>query len=156
MGRERGLGSRIGIEDELIDKILTQLGSQLDEKATCDEVVDPVCTNSILTKFEASKEQERIRREIAEAFIVSSWTQRVYFDVRSIIMTIFGAIITLLVFWRVGTVDVLGDFVLGLSTYFLALFLSRLLDLRIVKMSRSFLEFTEGHSWLRGFIVKHF
>ena len=148
--------SAVSVEEELVDKILIELGDKLDDKASCEEIIDSVCANSVLTKIDASEEREKIRREIAEAFVVSSWTQRIYFDVRSIIMTIFGAIITLVVFWRVGTIDVAGDFLLGFSTYFIALVLSRLFDSRIILSSRSFLKYIEGHYRLRDFIVKNF
>ena len=146
----------ISVEEELVNKILVDLGQKLDDKASCKEIIDSVCANSVLTKIDASEEREKIRREIAEAFVVSSWTQRIYFDVRSIIMTVFGAIITLVVFWRVGTIDVVGDFLLGFSTYFIALVLSRLFDSRIILSSRSFLKYVEGHYRLRDFIVKNF
>lgn len=146
----------VSVEEELVNKILIELGDKIDDKASCKEIIDSVCANTVLTKIEASEEREKIRREIAEAFIVSSWTQRIYFDVRSIIMTVFGAIITLGVFWRVGTIDVTGDFLLGFSTYLTALVLSRLFDSRIVLVSRSFLRYIEGHYRLRDFIVKNF
>ncbi len=74
---------------------------------------------------------------------------------RSMIMTLFGAIITLTVFWRVGTVDVVGHFLPGLTTYFTALVLSRLFDSRMVIASKSFLKYLEGHNRLRDFIVKN-
>ncbi len=146
----------ISVEEELVNKILIELGEKLDEEASCKELVDPVCANTVLTKLDSPIEREKIRKEITEAFVVSSWTQRVYFDVRSIIMTIFGAILTALVFWRVGTVNVTGDFLLGFTTYFIALVLSRLFDSKIVDASRSFLRYIEGHNKLRDFIVKTF
>jgi hypothetical protein len=150
------LGPKISVDDELINKVLEELGAKRDEKASCNEVVDPVCANTVLTRMETIDERERIRRDIAEAFLVSSWTQRLYFDVRSVIMMIFGAIVTLIVFWRVGTVNVVGDFLLGLFTYLAALVLSRLFDSRLVQVSRVFLRYLEGHSGLRSFIVKNF
>jgi hypothetical protein len=150
------LEPKISVEEELVNKILIELGDKLDNKASCKELVDSVCANMVLTKIDASEERQKIRREIAEAFIVSSWTQRIYFDVRSIMMTIFGAIITLVVFWRIGTVDVAGDFLLGFLTYFVALILSRLFDSKIALASRSFLKYIEGHYRLRDFIVKTF
>jgi len=152
----RKLEPTISVEEELIDKILIELGDKLDDKVQCKELVDSLCVNKVLTKINTFEEREKIRREIAEAFVVSSWTQRVYFDVRSIAMTIFGAILTLAIFWRVGTVNVVGDFLLGLSTYLVALVLSRLFDYRIVLASRSFLKKIEGHEKLRNFIIKNF
>jgi hypothetical protein len=150
------LDPNISVEEELVNKILSNLGEKLDEEASCKELVDPICTNTVLTKLDSHMEREKIRKEIVEAFIISSWTQRIYFDVRSIIMTIFGAILTAVVFWRVGTVNITGDFLLGFSTYFIALILSRLFDSKIVDMSRSFLRYIEGHNKLRDFIVKTF
>jgi hypothetical protein len=94
------------VDEELVNRVFFDLGDKLDDNASCNEISDSICANTVLTRIDASEERERIRREIAEAFVVRSWTQRVYFDMRSMIMTLFGAIITLTVFWRVGTVDV--------------------------------------------------
>jgi len=150
------LDPSISVEEELVNKILIELGEKIDEEASCKELVDPICANTVLMKLDSPVEREKIRKEIAEAFVVSSWTQRVYFDVRSIIMTIFGAILTAIVFWRVGTVNVTEDFLLGFSTYFVALVLSRIFDSKIIQMSRDFLRYIEGHNRLRDFIVKTF
>ena len=146
----------ISVEEELVDRILIELEGKLGEKGSSKELTDSVCANTVLMKIDASEEREKIKREVAEAFLVSSWTQRVYFDVRSIIMAIFGAVITLVVFWRVGTVNVAGDFLLGFSTYFISLVLSRLFDSQIVNASRDFLKYIDGHSRLRDWIVKNF
>jgi hypothetical protein len=101
-------------------------------------------------------EKEKIKKDIAKAFVVSSWTERIYFVVRTVIMTILGAIITLAIFWRLGTINVIEDFVLGISTYVICLGLTRLFDAKIFDISQDVLEYLGGHAKLRDFIVKNF
>ncbi len=71
------MGPLINVEDEPVTKILTELGGKLDDEASCEVGFDSVCTNTILTNIDASVDREKIRREVAEAFVVSSWTQRI-------------------------------------------------------------------------------
>jgi hypothetical protein len=71
-------------------------------------------------------------------------------------MTILGAIITLAIFWRLGTINVTEDFVLGISTYAICLALSRLFDKRIVSISEMIIVYFGEHTKLRDFIVKNF
>jgi hypothetical protein len=71
-------------------------------------------------------------------------------------MTILGAIITLAVFWQLGTINVTEDFIAGISTYIVCLGLTRLFDTKIVNVSRNVLGYLGGHTKLRDFIVKNF
>ena len=102
------------------------------------------------------EEKEEIKKDITKAFVVSSWTQRMYFVVRSVIMTILGAIITLGVFWELGKINAVEDFALGISTYVVCLALTRLFDSRIVSLSHSVLAYLGGHSKPRDVFLKHF
>jgi uncharacterized membrane protein len=67
-----------------------------------------------------------------------------------------GAVITLAVFWELGKINVIEDFVLGISTYVICLALTRLFDSRMVNMSHSVLAYLGGHTQLRDFILKYF
>ena len=117
---------------------------------------DPVCVTTILNQVNTSDAKRKMKEEITRALIISGWTQRIYFDVRSMMMTVLGALITLAVFWQVRTVDLVGDFLLGLTTYLVALMVSRLFDSKIVNISRALLEYLEEHTKLRDLIVNSF
>jgi hypothetical protein len=150
------LKTEISIDDGLVENVLRELEDELVEKVHSRDIVDCGCATTVIDRVNANEEKEKIKKDITKAFVVSSWTQRIYFVVRSVIMTILGAIITLAVFWQLGTINLIEDFVLGISTYVICLALTRLLDTKIVNVSRNVLEYLRDHTKLRDFIVKNF
>jgi hypothetical protein len=150
------LKPEISIDDGLIEKVLRELEDELVEKVYSKDMLHSAHARNIISKVNVKKEKEEIKRDITKAFMVSSWTQRIYFVVRSAIMTILGATITLAVFWELGKIDVIEDFILGVSTYVICLGLTRLFDSRIVDLSHSVLGYLGGHTKLRDFMLKYF
>jgi hypothetical protein len=150
------LKPEISIDDGLVENVLRELEDELAEKVYSKDIVDRACATTVISKVSVKEEKEKIRKDIAKAFVISSWTQRMYFVVRSVIMAILGAIITLVVFWQLGTINVIEDFILGISTYVICLGLTRLFDTKIVNISRNALGYLGGHTKLRDFIVKNF
>jgi len=150
------LKPEISVDDGLIEKVLRELEDELVEKVYSKDMLHSAHARSIISKVNVKKEKEEIKRDITKAFVVSSWTQRIYFVVRSVIMTILGAIITLAVFWELGKINVIEDFILGISTYVICLGLTRLFDSRIVNLSHGILGYLGGHTKLRDFILKYF
>jgi len=91
-----------------------------------------------------------------KAISLSNQAQRLYFVVRSMIMSALGAIITFFIVWHLGTINVLEDFTLGISTYVGCLVLSRMFDEKIVNISRKIILFLGEHTKLRNLILKSF
>jgi Flp pilus assembly protein TadB len=149
------LNSEIGMEGQLVENVLKQLESEFSERISSTNTSNRVSAD-ILEQITTEEERESIRKEFTKAMSVSSQMQRLYFVVRSIIMSILGALITFVIVWHLGTINVIGDFVLGISTYAVCLALSRLFDERIVNISRRIILYLEGHAKLRDFIVKTF
>jgi hypothetical protein len=150
------LKPEISIDDGLVENVLRELEDELAEKVYSKDIVDCACASTIINRVSVKEEKEKIKKDIAKAFVVSSWTQRIYFVVRSVIMTILGAIITLAVFWRLGTINLIEDFLLGISTYVICLALTRPFDTKIVNISKNVLRYLGGHTKLRDFIVRNF
>ena len=146
------------IEDEVIDNVLKELEDELVERVYSKDLVDCTCTcaSTVINHMKVMEEKDQIKKDIIKAFVVSNWTQRVYFIVRSVAMTIMGAIITLAVFWQLGTVNVIEDFLLGVVSYLISLSVTRLFDNRIVKFSENVLVYLDNHVKLRDFVVKKF
>jgi hypothetical protein len=94
-----------------------------------------------LNGINIEEKRESIKKDIVKALLVSSSTQRIYFVVRSLIMTILGTIITLAVFWQLTTINVIEDFVLGVSLYVISFILSRLFDAKIVNISKNIIAY---------------
>jgi hypothetical protein len=146
----------MSVEAQLVENVLKQLKDEFTERISPTNTVDRVSAVGALSRINFEEEKESIKKEFAKALLVSGQTQRLYFIVRSLIMTILGAMITLAIFWRLGTMNVAEDFVLGISTYAICLVLSRLFDQRIVDVSEKIIVFLGDHTRLRDFIVKNF
>jgi hypothetical protein len=149
------MNSEMSVEGQLVKNVLKEL-DEFSVRIFPGNTVDRVSVTGVSNKINVEEERESIKKEFAKALLVSSQTQRLYFIVRSLIMTILGAIITLAIFWHLGTINVAEDFVLGISTYAICLVLSRLLDKRIVDISEKIIVYLGEHTKLRDFIVKNF
>ncbi|MGA3192343.1 MAG: hypothetical protein ABSD73_07500 [Candidatus Bathyarchaeia archaeon] len=150
------MNPEIGVEGQLVENVLKKLESEFSERISPMSTVDRVSAVGVLNQTSVEEERQSIRKDIMKALLVSNQTQRIYFVVRSVMMTILGAIITLAIFWRLGTINVIEDFVLGISTYAICLVLSRLFDKRIVNISKKIIVYLGGHTKLRDFIVRNF
>lgn len=143
--------SEIIVENEIVERVMKEL-----EKAFSKDIVDCACASVILEQVETKEEQEEMQRVIVSALVVSSWMQRLYFVVRSSIMSILGAVLTLAIFWYYGSLNVIGAFITGLTLYIFSLVVSRLFDKEIFKASRKIVLYLGKHNELRDFIVNNF
>jgi hypothetical protein len=150
------MNPEISVEGQLVENVLKKLEDEFSERIFPTKTVDRVSTVGVLNQTNIEEERQSIKKDIMKALLVSNQTQRIYFVVRSMIMTVLGAIITLAIFWRLGTINIVEDFVLGISTYAVCLVLSRLFDKRIVNISKKIIVYLGGHAKLRDFIVKNF
>lgn len=143
--------SEIIVENEIVERVMKEL-----EKAFSKDIVDCACASAILKQIESKEEQEEIQRAIVSALVVSSWMQRLYFVVRSSIMSILGAVLTLAIFLYFGSINLTGAFILGVTLYIFSLVISRLFDTEIVKASRRIVGYLAKHNELRDFVVNNF
>jgi Flp pilus assembly protein TadB len=147
--------SEMGVEGRLVENVLEQLEAEFSKRTSPTKTADKASAGKLM---QASNEKEReiIKEELAEAMSVSSQTQRLYFVVRSMIMSILGAIIAFVIVWHLGTINVIGDFVLGICTYAGCLVVSRMFDERIVNVSRQIVLYLDEHARIRDFVLKNF
>jgi hypothetical protein len=150
------MNPEISVEGQLVENVLKKLEDEFSERISPTNTVERVSTNGTLNQINAEEERESIKKDIAKALLVSNQTQRIYFVVRSMMMTVLGAIITLAIFWQLGTINLIEDFVLGISIYAICLVVSRLFDKRIVDISKKMIVYLGEHTRLRDFIVKNF
>jgi NhaP-type Na+/H+ or K+/H+ antiporter len=148
------MNSETSVEGRLVENVLKELDG-FSERISPTNTVDRVSSIGVLNQMNVEEKRESIKEEFVKALLVSNQTQRLYFVVRSMIMSILGAIITLVVFWQLGTINVIEDFVLGIFTYAICLVLSRLFDKRIVNVSKKIIMHLGEHTKLRDFIVRN-
>jgi hypothetical protein len=149
------MNPEISVEGQIVENVLKELEDEFSERISPTNTFDRVSTAGMLNQINIEDERQSIKKDIMKALLVSNQTQRIYFVVRSMIMTVLGAIITLAIFWRLGTINVIEDFVLGISTYAICLVLSRLFDKRIVNISKKIIVYLGEHAKLRDFIIKN-
>jgi hypothetical protein len=143
------------VEDQFFENVLRQLESEFSERILSVNTANKASA-SILKQTAFKEEHESIKKEFTKAMSVSNQTQRLYFVLRSMMMSILGALITFVIIWHLGTINVMEDFALGISTYAVCLALSRLFDERIANISKTIILYLGGHTKLRDFIVKNF
>ena len=96
------------------------------------------------------------KRAIIKALLYSTWLQRLYFIIRSSIMGLVGAAITLAVVTFLGTIDVYEAMALGMLAFALSLVISRFFDEQVMRATKSIVRHLANHGTIRGFVMNHF
>lgn len=152
--------------DEMTQKIMTEIQNKsAKELAESDEMInilhltDMHHAKTLLQHVdEAPTETERNvgKQALAKALLLSVWHQRLYFIVRSFIMGIIGALLTLVFVLIFGSLTLILEIPLGIFSFVFTLGTSRLLDVQIVKATRIIVDFLTNHNRLRDFVLGHF
>jgi ABC-type transport system involved in cytochrome bd biosynthesis fused ATPase/permease subunit len=81
-------------------------------------------------------------------------TQRLYFVVRSVLMSLISASIYFIVVLYLGAIDAFQAAFLGVFVFLAALVVSRVFDRQIVKASKRIIHFLIKHEKLRRFVLR--
>ncbi|MGA3059209.1 MAG: hypothetical protein ABSD92_02445 [Candidatus Bathyarchaeia archaeon] len=152
--------------DEIAQKIMTEVEqAKSKDLAGSDEMIKILhLTNTHSAKAllehadEAPTENERNigKKAVVEALLVSTWHTRLYFIIRSFIMGLLGALLTLIFVLIFHSITLALDIPLGIFSFIFSLFVSRLLDVQIVKATKAITDYLSNHKSLRNFILNHF
>jgi hypothetical protein len=166
---ESGETSRSNKEDE-IDAIAQRIISEL-QTASSKDLVDAGYARKILRssdvnfiseisrKSEDGKSGPEVdieRRAVVKALLLSTWQQRLYFIVRSALMSLIGAGITFSFVIYYGSLTLVVALLVGLAGFVAALVLTRLLDGQISETTQAIVRRLALHRTLRDFIMGHF
>ena len=143
------------IDEDTKDELIQAMQEELD-RAVTKELYYDITHGAADQKGEsdANVDHERIKNTVMAVLIASVQTQRLYFVIRSVIMGLISALITFMVVWYLGTVQVAQVILLGLFVFIIALVVSRLFDKQIVKTSKKIITILNKHKRLRTFILK--
>lgn len=142
------------IEDEFVRRTKEEV-----EKAVTKELCDPVSAKTILSEVDQLSTEaacEERKTAIVKVLLISTWTQRLYFVIRSVMMTLISAAISLVVIWYYVTMNFTQLFILGIFLFVVSLAISRLFDSMIVRISKRIVRYLSKHKRLRKFILKNF
>jgi phosphate/sulfate permease len=138
------------INDEFVKNALEEI-----QRVFSAEVVNYVYAKVILNNTDAEKVADERKKELVGILLASTWNQRLYFIVRSSIMSLMGAIITLAIIWYLGTINVVQGLVVALIGFVAALFISRLFDKPINREAKRIVDLLKGHDRLKE-LLTHF
>lgn len=137
----------IDVKDELIRAMREEL-----ESAFVEEKCDAVYAESKTADAEADFEKRK--KTMMGILAASVRTQRLYFVVRSAIMSLISALMFFVVVWYLGTIDVIQVVFLSIFLFAASLVLSRLFDRQIVTVSKRIVNFLNRHKRARSFVLK--
>jgi hypothetical protein len=157
-------------EDQEVDVIAQKIMTEIERTKTKDladsaEMINILhLTNTRTAKTllehaeEAPTKPERDlgRKAVVEALVVSTWHTRLYFIIRSLIMGLFGAMLTLIFVLIFHSITLVLEIPLGIFSFVFTLAVSRLLDVQIVRATKIIVDYLSGHRNLRTFILNHF
>ena len=96
----------------------------------------------------------RTRAAMMDVLVDSVQTQRLYFVVRSVIMSLISALIYFLVVLYLCAIDAVQAAFLGVFVFIVALIVSRLLDKQIVNFSKKIVRYLVKYRRIRAFVLK--
>lgn len=137
----------VAVEDELILAMHEEL-----ERALAEENYPVVKTENSVA--DADAERERRKKAMMGILASSVRTQRLYFVVRSAIMSLISALITFIIVGYLGSIGVVQVVFLGIFLFVASLVVSRLFDRQIVKVSKKIISVLNRHKRARTFVLK--
>jgi ABC-type transport system involved in cytochrome bd biosynthesis fused ATPase/permease subunit len=96
----------------------------------------------------------KTREAMVTVLVDSVQTQRLYFVVRSVLMSLISALIYFVVVLYFGTIDAVQAAFLGVFVFIVALVVSRLFDKQIVRASKKIIAYLNRYERIRGFVLK--
>jgi len=96
----------------------------------------------------------RTRAAMMDVLVESVHTQRLYFVVRAVIMSLISALIYFIVVLYLGAIDAVQAAILGFFVFIIALVVSRLFDKQIVRASKKIIQYLCKYRRIRLFVLK--
>ena len=141
---ETGLDAK----DELIQALREEL----------ETVITQEWCNTVYTRANAPKDADPEcnlqKQTVMQILTRSVRTQRLYFIIRAAIMSLISALITLIIVFYLGTINVTQAVLLGILVFAIALVTSRLFDKQIIQTTKKIIHQLNKHKKLRNFILK--
>jgi ABC-type transport system involved in cytochrome bd biosynthesis fused ATPase/permease subunit len=96
----------------------------------------------------------KAREAMMTVLVDSVQTQRLYFVVRSVLMSLISAMIYFIVVLYFGAIDAVQAAFLGIFVFIVALIVSRLFDKQIVRASKKIIQYLNKYKRIRTFVLK--
>ena len=96
------------------------------------------------------------KRALIKALLLSTWMQRLYFIIRTFIMSLFGTLITAVYIWYFGDIGIYSGLLVGAIVFFLTLIVTRFFDPQVIAATKMIIRRLSKHTAIRDFIMNHF
>ncbi len=162
--------SETAVADSEIDKMSAAIMKEIESKssrelANSDEMIRILHLTNMhhaktllqhMDEVPSKSERDLGKKAVVQALLVSTWHQRLYFIIRSIIMGLIGALLTLSVVLIFGSITLAIEIPFGIFSFIFTLDVSRLFDTQIVKTVRMIVDYLTNHKRTREFVLNHF
>ncbi len=139
--------------DQNVEKEVVKIRETAGPRGRSD--IDPLLMKAILEQI-VGEDAETRRNTAVKALLVFTWTQRLYFIVRSALMGVLGAGITGGIVIFLGEVNALQVAAISVVSFVVTLALTRLIDANLTNTSRRIVALLNRHRQLRGLILDNF
>ncbi len=115
-------------------------------------------TKSIFHEIESVPSgAERVieKRAVIKALLLSTWLQRLYFIIRSALMSVLAMVVTFFYVSFFGQIGVILAVVMGVLIFIVGLIVTRLFDAQTVKVTKYIVRRLADHKKMRDFIMNH-
>jgi VIT1/CCC1 family predicted Fe2+/Mn2+ transporter len=115
-------------------------------------------TKSIFQEIESVPSgAERVieKRAVIKALLLSTWLQRLYFIIRSALMSVLAMVVTFFYVSFFGQIGVILAVVMGVLIFVVGLIVTRLFDPQTVKVTKYIVLRLAEHKKIRDFIMNH-
>jgi hypothetical protein len=96
------------------------------------------------------------KKAVIKALLLSTWLQRLYFIIRAFLMSLFGTLITFFYIMYFETINIYQGIFLGMIIFVVTLFITRIFDGQIIKITKTIVRWLAKHQNIRDFIMNHF
>jgi len=157
------------IDDEIetiAQRIITELEVASSKDISTDKYVKKILqlsdlhhTKRLLQEIESATSGSVCtieKKAVIKALLLSTWLQRLYFIIRSALMSVLGAIVTIFYVSFFGQIGVVLAVFMGVLIFIIGLIVTRLFDTQIVKATKYIVRRLANHKKLREFVMNHF
>lgn len=95
------------------------------------------------------------KRAVIKALLFSTWLQRLYFIIRSTLMSVLAMLVTFIYVSFFGQIGVILAVVMGVLIFIIGLMVTRLFDTQTVQVTKYIVTRLADHKTIRDFIMNH-
>ena len=141
------------LKQDIDDETVKQTRKAVEENSSKTQI-DLSLTNTILFQIKGIEEERK--EAVIRALLSFTWTQRLYFIIRSALMGIMGAGMTAGIVYLFGKVDAIQVAAIGIISFIATLIITRVFDVQITRSSKWIVLILSHHRRLRSAILGHF